>query len=219
MEPAMSRLTVSAQPSKEEALRDWTRRRLGSVAHELRVARVARMLFDLTRRRHGLSASDCRILVMGALVHDVGRSLGDKKHAKTGARLILESNSLPLSAAERRRVAYLARYHKGNAPEIGEDGILDPALDDPHTLHILLGILRAADGLDSRQSGGLKLVMTVRGSRTSRVLTIYGHAQSGTAAQVEEVYGRRKKFWLLEETLDCTVRTEWFGTEEMGLVG
>ena len=203
---------------REAVVRDWVRRRLGSVAHELRVARTAKMLFDLTRRWHDLGSADCRTLVLGALVHDVGRSLQARKHARNGASMVLEDRWLPLSATERRRVAYLARHHKGKVPAEGTDDILDAA-DDARAMTLLLGLLRVADALDSRMAGGPRLIMTVRGrSQGSRVLSIYGYVESDTW-QARELYGKPKKLRLLEESLSCEIRIEWFGTAEVGMVG
>lgn len=216
----MSRLEVPPLPHEHVlpdnhiVVRDWVRRRLGSVAHELRVARVARMLFALTRRWHGLGAAECRLLTLGALVHDVGRCLGEKRHAQNGAAMILDEARLPLGEAERRRVAYLTRHHKGKVPATGEDAILDRAADDLRTMRILLAILRSADGLDSRTAGGPNLVLSVRG----RTMQIHGYVEMALA-EAARLYGRPKKLALLEEVLECQVKTEWFPMESGLLVG
>lgn len=216
----MSRLEVPPLPHEHVlpdnhiVVRDWVRRRLGSVAHELRVARVARMLFALTRRWHGLGAAECRLLTLGALVHDVGRFHGEKKHAQNGAQMILHEVRLPLGDAERRRVAYLARYHKGKVPAPGEDAVLHHEADDLRTMHILLALLRAADGLDSRAAGGPNLVLSVRG----RTVQIHGYVEM-ELSEAARLYGRPKKLALLEEVLACQVKTDWFPTESGLLVG
>ena len=213
----MARLEVTGWTagSRETAVRDWVRRRLGTVDHEIRVARAARMIFNLTARWHALGAAESKLLVLAALVHDVGRALGEKKHAARGAEMILASQGLKLGETDRRRLAYLTRHHKGKPPEAAEDGFLDPRQEDPEAMRKLLGMLRAADGLDSRWRGGPRLVMTIE---AVRVLAIYGYVE-GDAAEAEAVYGRRKKFSLLEEALGCRVRTSWFGMKEMGMVG
>ncbi len=205
---------------KQIAARDFVRRRLGSVAHELRVARTAKMLFDLTRRWHGLSSSDRRLLLLAALLHDIGRAGGEKKHAQRGAQMILSSGALPLSATERRRLAYLTRFHKGRIPAAGEfpDFLADFAgeLASP-ALRPLLALLRAADGLDSRNRGGPRLVITVA-SAPRRVLSIFAYIE-GDAAAAAEIFARPKKFRLLEETLACEIRTQFISTDAFALVG
>lgn len=213
-------LRVNAPEQKQIAVRDFVRRRLGSVAHELRVARTARMLFDLTRRWHGLGTPDCRLLVLAALLHDIGRAGGEKKHAQRGAQLILDSVALPLSPAERRRLAFLTRFHKGRAPAAGEVPTTLSAFSDELSapaLRILLALLRAADGLDSRSHGGPRLVITVAGS-SRRTLSIFGHVE-GDASHAEQLFARPKKFRLLEETLDCDVQIQFISTDAFILVG
>jgi hypothetical protein len=214
MEDRMSRLGWIEPQSKEAMVRDWVRRRLGSVEHELRVARVARTLFGLSRRWHGLGVEESKLLGLGVLVHDVGRVWGEKKHEERGARMIWEGRGLELDGAERRRLAYLTRYHKGWVPGLWEDGILDRDEDEGFSLRVLLGILRAADGLDSRTLGGPQLVIGVRGAEHgARVVAIQGYV--GDAGKAEAVYGRRKKFRLLEEMLGCAVETEWLEAKRM----
>jgi len=219
----MMKLTDLTGTSRENIVRDWVRRRLGSVAHELRVARSAKMLFDLTRRWHGLSAADARLLVLGALTHDVGRSQAEKKHALIGAEMVMDATWLPLSDAERRRVAYLTRHHKGKVPDAGTDKFLSPD-DDTEALRILLGLLRVADSLDSRWMGGPRLVMTVHQDRAAgrtpaaRVLSVFGYVD-GPAWRAGAVYAKRKKLELLEETLRCEVKTEWYNADVMAMVG
>ena len=212
----MSRLGVVEPLDRVTMVHNWVRRRLGSVAHELRVSRNAKMLFALTQRWHALDAGDCRLLLLlGALVHDVGRVEGEKKHAQNGARMVLEHMGLPLSETERRRAAYLTRYHRGKVPAAGAEDILDHDLDDSFTMRVLLGLLRTADALDSRSLGTPQLMMTARGGG-ERVVMIHGYVE-GDVREVEEIYVRPKKFRLLEEMLNCQMRTQW--CEDLATVG
>ena len=210
----MSRLGVGEPLDRVTVVHNWVRRRLGSVAHELRVSRNARMLFTLTQRWHSLDAGDCRMLLLGAMVHDVGRVAGEKRHAQNGARMVLEHAGLPLSETERRRAAYLTRYHRGKVPAAGAEAFLDHDLDDSFTMRVLLGLLRTADALDSRTLGTPQLMMTAR-SGGERVVMIHGYVECDVR-DAEEMYARPKKFRLLEEVLNCRVRPQWF--EDTALV-
>lgn len=172
---------------------------LGSIDHERRVTQIATRLFDLTWPLHGLSRSDRKLLRLAAIVHDVGRSIDDERHPREGARMLLQADHLPLSAAERRALAYLTRYHRGAVPEAGLDRVLSRR-DDHERLRLTLALLRAADALDSRAIESPRLVFAMRDRRIQ--ITCY-LAQDTPKAR--KVYSRRKKFRLLEEMLGCRV--------------
>ena len=199
--------------SKEIIVREWARRKLGTLAHELRVAQVAQKFFQLTQRWHDLGTGEYRLLTLAALVHDVGRAERDQGHAKAGARMLIENTSLPLTETERRRLAFLTRYHRGKVPAVGEERYLDHNVDRNFMMRTLLGLLRAADALDSRSLGGPQLVVTVR----DKAVTIYGYI-AGDAAVAASTLGKPKKFKLLESMLGCQVRTEWFSSDRLTLV-
>src|SRR5687768_14081389 len=109
---------------KFRAVQRWVARRLGGVRHERQVAAITSSLFDLTRPLHKLGPAHRRLLRLGALVHDVGRSVSKPDHPKQGARLLLADDALPLTPAERRALAYLTLHHRGPVPAAGRDAIL-----------------------------------------------------------------------------------------------
>ncbi|HEX8915184.1 MAG TPA: HD domain-containing protein [Humisphaera sp.] len=194
------------------ALERWAARMLGSADHERRVADLATDLFDVTRTLHGLATADLRLLRWAAAVHDVGRSVCDETHPADGARLLRADRSLPLSPTERRHLAYLTLHHRGKVPAPGRDGVLARS-DDAGRLLRVLALLRAADGLDNRALG--------RGAgRPPRVLFGLIDRKAGPAelhvtcylsvdsTKARKVYGRRKKFRLLESLLGCRTRPQ-----------
>ena len=195
------------------ALESWVIGRLGRVDHEWRVTRIALALFDLLRRRHKLNQRARDVLALSALVHDVGRSVDDRTHPRQGARLLLKDRDLPLGDTLRRRLAYLTLYHRGPVPLAGEDGLL-LAGEDANSVRVLLGLLRAADALDSRRAEP----PTLRFTHTGRRLRVDCHLRSGSA-KARKIYTRRKKFRLLEETLGCKVDLRVRAGEELLLVG
>jgi len=175
--------------------------------------RIALALFDLLRRRHKLNQRARDVLALSALVHDVGRSVDDRTHPRQGARLLLKDRDLPLGDTLRRRLAYLTLYHRGPVPLAGEDGLL-LAGEDANSVRVLLGLLRAADALDSRRAEP----PTLRFTHTGRRLRVDCHLRSGSA-KARKIYTRRKKFRLLEETLGCKVDLRVRAGEELLLVG
>jgi len=124
---------VDLSHPKLAAAEAWVSQRLGGSGHERRVASVAATLFDLAAPLHGLtSLADRRLLQLAALVHDVGRCAGKPGHPAAGAAMVLSDEAaLPLTAAERRAVAYLTLHHRGPVPEIGDDrlGFVEPLVE------------------------------------------------------------------------------------------
>lgn len=150
--------------SEERAVLAWVRGHLGKTRHERRVARVASRLFDVTARRHRLDAGHRRLLRLAALVHDVGRGLDDDDHPSEGAFLLLANQSLPLTSADRRALAFLTLHHRGALPDPRRPSILR-ADDDFETLNVLLALLRAADAVDSRRRGPARVRFELQHSR------------------------------------------------------
>ena len=197
---------------KHRVLHRWAYRRLGDLEHERRVGDIAETLFALTASRHELPTTYRRLLAMAAMVHDVGRSNGEDGHEITGAKMILRDDVLPLTGAERRALAYLTRYHRGDVPDAGRDRILGDA-DDHDALRLTLALLRAADALDSRSLASPRLVFALRG----RMLRIGCYLEED-CEKARKVYSRRKKFRLLEDLLDCRVAIDVHFAEALSMV-
>ncbi|HZL36054.1 MAG TPA: HD domain-containing protein [Tepidisphaeraceae bacterium] len=187
---------------KSHALAKWAAGHLGSIEHERRVAAIASRLFQLIHRLHDLAGEDLRLLRMAALVHDVGRAIDDQTHPQQGAAMLQRDADLPLSGGERRALAYLTRWHRGRVPEVGRDGILRRK-DDVARLRLILALLRAADALDGRQLESPRMTMSLRGRRLCITCQL-----NHDSAKARRVYGRKKKFRLLEELLGCRVEVE-----------
>lgn len=116
--------------------------------HSRQDAFLAVQLFDLTTDLHQLE-DECRdLLFCAGLLHDIGYVEGYWGHHKTAYRLIMEADSLGLTEREKRIVANVARYHRGETPKLSHKGFaaLDP--DDQEMVTVLGALLRLADGLD-----------------------------------------------------------------------
>ncbi len=192
----------------EMFLERWVARHLGKVRHERRVRDTATALFDLTHRLHGLEHQDRRILRWAALVHDVGRAIDDATHPLEGARLIERHKLMPINVVDRRRLVYLTLYHRGAVPKLGYDDVLRPG-DGRRATRLLLGILRTADALDSRQYGDapeLSFSLKINRGKPGR-LKIEAELPDDSA-KVRRAYDRPKKYRLLEEVLELKVQVE-----------
>jgi exopolyphosphatase/pppGpp-phosphohydrolase len=188
--------------TKEKAARRWAQRRLGRIDHERRVAAIATKLFQLTQPMHELSAAHHRLLRLSAYVHDVGRQIDARRHPAIGAQMILEDTTLPISVQDRRRLAYLTRYHRGAVPQVAFDDILQSG-DGRKAMRRVLALLRAADTLDNRNLTPPRIVMVMKGRKLSVTCFIAEDCNKSRRA-----FRKRKKFRLLEELLDCQIEVQ-----------
>ncbi|MGN6504317.1 MAG: HD domain-containing protein [Tepidisphaeraceae bacterium] len=173
----------------------WVHRRLGSWAHERRVRSIALGIFELTRTRLHLTAADRRLLALAAIVHDVGRCVSEKRHPVEGAEMIAATTLLPLPPADRRALAYFARYHRGAVPTANNEEYLRPS-DDRRRLRTILAILRVADALDSRQIESPEVDLFIERGHLRVECVVLADLQAA-----RRVYRRRKKFRMLEDLL------------------
>ena len=190
---------VIQHPGAAPAAKPRLRGRLGSSSHEQRVARIALRLFDLLSSEHSLGRKYRSILRTGALLHDCARRYGAADHHVRGAALVMEDRALRLSAWQRRCVAYLVRYHRGKVPRSSQSEILEPG-DGRRKLRILLGFLRAADGLDSRRISATAIIAR-RKSQRVRIKCLV----SEPVEEAQHRLARPRKFRLLERTLKLSV--------------
>jgi exopolyphosphatase/guanosine-5'-triphosphate,3'-diphosphate pyrophosphatase len=116
--------------------------------HAIQVARLALRLFDLTSSLHGLGDVERRVLHAAALLHDVGRSLGDKGHDKHSAYIIENADIAGLSRGDARLAAAVARYHRRAVPRPEHRLYRSLHRDDQAKVRRLAAVLRIADALD-----------------------------------------------------------------------
>ncbi len=171
------------------------RNRAGSSPHERRVTTIALRLFDLLAPLHGLNDSYRKLLRIASLLHDAGRRRGAADHQMTGAAMLSEDHSLPLSSWERRCIAYLIRYHCGKVPPVSRSEFLQPG-DGRRKTKLLLGFLCAADGLDSRRISATAIIVK-RSDRRVRIQCLV----EDSLEKAKSAFQRRRKFRVLEKAL------------------
>jgi len=122
------------------------RRANAEVLHASHVARLALQVFDQTHALHQLTAAEREWLQYGALLHDVGCSIGFSGHQQHSYYLITHGDLTGFSAEEIEVIASVARYHKGKGPRTSHENWkrLDPYLRP--VVEKLAAILRIADG-------------------------------------------------------------------------
>ena len=167
----------------------WAKALDPDFAHSEHVARLALELYDglAAGRLLGLSnrpvdgptnGSGARAsLLMAALLHDVGKSQGNKGHHKASMELI-KAHSTPLgwSSADMRQAATVARFHCGALPTPGHKALRDLLPDEQKTTIQLAAILRLANAFDAPHDRHIRRVQfeggqnEVRSSRTHGLL-------------------------------------------------
>lgn len=162
---------------------------------------LATGIYSLLQPIHQLPPRYRRMLRIGALVHDVGRYLGAKRHHIRGARIISKSGRLELTSDERAFSAYAARFHRGAIPTVRQNAQWLPA-EHLRPMRILLAILRAADGLDKRRLAPPTILLKRNGYQL-RITVITDHAHHDALL---EALTSGRKFRMLRNELDVTVK-------------
>ena len=121
--------------------------------HEGHVANLALQLFDRLRDVHALEPAERDVLFAAALLHDIGRTINESSHHKHGAYIVRNAALAGWRADEIELIAVLVRYHRRSLPKPTHPEFTAGDAARRRKIGILGGILRVADGLDSRHLG------------------------------------------------------------------
>ncbi len=121
--------------------------------HSERVASLSLQLYDgllASAWQPAVDAVSARSsLLAAALLHDVGKSKGQKGHHKTSLKLIRKhGNPLGWNEADLQRAAIVARFHRGALPTRRHKSLRDLLPDEQRATIQLAAILRLANALD-----------------------------------------------------------------------
>jgi CHAD domain-containing protein/HD superfamily phosphodiesterase len=161
--------------------------------HSERVAGLALELYDgllgigWQPALDGISAR--ARLQAAALLHDVGKSQGEKGHHKTSFEMI-RAHGAPLGwkAADLQRAAIVARFHRGALPTRKHKTLRDLLPDEQKGTIQLAAILRLANALDAAHDGHIRRIqiendqIRVKGSE-ALIIAAEGYASLGPSAQ------------------------------------
>jgi CHAD domain-containing protein/HD superfamily phosphodiesterase len=137
-------------------------------AHSERVSRLAVELFDgllaagllVAGQAESQQRDDARSsLQVAAMLHDVGKSQGNKGHHKTSFELI-RGHASPLGWKPEylQRAALLARFHAGALPARSHKSLRDLLPDEQKITIQLAAILRLANAFDVAHDGHVRRV-------------------------------------------------------------
>jgi exopolyphosphatase/guanosine-5'-triphosphate,3'-diphosphate pyrophosphatase len=186
-----SKTSVPSHPGIEE-LRAWTEEIDPEPEHGRHVARLALTLFDALAPLHCLGPRERDLLHAGALVHDVGMSVSDRRHHKRSHELITTHSFRWWKSREVDFFALLARYHRKAGPCLKHGDYAALSKCDRDAVRKLAAILRLADGLDRAH---LSTVQAIDVSCDSNAvwLRLQAYRDCGT-----EIWGAERKAGLFE---------------------
>src|SRR5258708_18927270 len=184
----------------------WANRLDPDFPHSERVASLALQLYDgllATGWQPALDGSSARSsLLAAALLHEVGRSKGQKGHHKTSSDLIrCHGNPLGWKPADLQRAAIVARFHSGALPTRKHKTLRDLLPDEQKGTIQLAAVLRLANALDTAHDGQIRRVQienVENKNHTREALTIVAEGYSPLAPSAQTVAAERH---LLETVL------------------
>ena len=146
----------------------WAKALDPDFAHSERVTRLALSLYDglvgtgllagpLSAMSHGAGSEARASLNVAALLHDVGKSKGNKGHHKESLELI-KAHGTPLGwkVETMARAAIVARFHAGALPTRSHKALRDLLPEEQKTTIQLAAILRLANAFDAAHDGHIR---------------------------------------------------------------
>ena len=147
-ERSLARKALWKDRSTLRKVRDVAKNYFPDEPHADQDKRLALVIFNRTKRMHSLGAKERYWLECAAILHDIGRSRGNKRHHRLSLRLILNDPTLPFTHRERYIIGSIARYHRKALPD-GKHFNLNPLnRTERKKVAVLSSILRVADALD-----------------------------------------------------------------------
>ncbi len=161
--------------------------------HSEHVASLALQLYDgllSAGWQPSVDASSARAsLLAAALLHDVGKSQGEKGHHKTSFDMIrAHGNPLGWKPAELQRAAIVARFHRGALPTRKHKTMRDLLPDEQKGTIQLAAILRLANAMDSTHDGHIGRIQIEcdevrRKGNEALIVAAEGYSPLGPSAQ------------------------------------
>jgi exopolyphosphatase/guanosine-5'-triphosphate,3'-diphosphate pyrophosphatase len=161
--------------------------------HSERVASLALQLYDGLLAwgwQPAIDAVSARSsLLAAALLHDVGKSEGQKGHQKTSFDLIRAHGNPPgWKAADLQRAAIVARFHRGKLPTRKHKTLRDLLPDEQKATIQLAAVLRLANALDAGHDGRIRCIQIENarnktGGNEALTIIAEGYSPLGPSAQ------------------------------------
>ena len=125
------------------------KRYMSNKSHIQAVMQVAETIFDSTKKIHGMDAREKLLLQIAVILHDCGKYISMSDAAKCGYGIIMSTEIIGLSHAERELIANVVKYNTEPFKYYGE---ADSKSTIDRNTYMLIGkltaILRVANALD-----------------------------------------------------------------------
>jgi exopolyphosphatase/guanosine-5'-triphosphate,3'-diphosphate pyrophosphatase len=170
----LSRLTREQRTVVEQMAR-----RFGvSLSHARKVAALAHELFDGFHRLHQLPPYFGKLLEAAAYLHDIGHYVSATSHHKHSSYLVENADMPGFTAAERRLIGMLCRYHRKTMPVARHAAFQALEPESRRVILLLTPLLRLADNLDRGHEQRIDRV-TCQFRNGSAVVVLHGRPDTG----------------------------------------
>ncbi len=199
---AVARRLGDEQTRRFDAAHELAKRFGEGGAHENHVAALALLLFDRLASLHRFEPAERDVLFAAALLHDVGRAIAASAHHKHSAYIVRNAGLAGWRPDELELIASLVRYHRKSLPKPTHAEWVAASTALRARIMVLGGILRLADGLDTRRLGVVSgFDVALSPGRIDFTL----HASQDVTTEVESA---RFKADMLERALEVAVGIE-----------
>jgi exopolyphosphatase/guanosine-5'-triphosphate,3'-diphosphate pyrophosphatase len=185
------RVETPSHPGIEE-VRQWMESVDPEPEHAQQVTRIALWLFDALQPVHGMGPRERDILQAGALVHDVGMSVSNKKHHKRSFQMVKKHRFVHWRPEEVDLFALVARYHRKSEPSMKHFEYIALPEEDREVVRKLSALLRLADGLDRAHLSTVQDI-DVQYDSNNIWIALHAYRDCGT-----EIWGAERKAEMFE---------------------
>lgn len=179
------------------ASRNISRRYMGNEEHSRTVEKMACQIFDAMKNVHGLGKRERLLLEISSILHDCGKYISMSAPGECAYRIIMATEILGLSHAEREMVANIVRYNTVEMPRY-EDFYGSLSEEQFIIVCKLAAILRVANALDrSHKSKFSDAKLNLKDStmtittKTSENILLEKSTLENRSKFLEDIYGIR----------------------------
>lgn len=135
-----------------------SKRYMGSRKRAETLERIATTIFDSMKKVHGLGRRERLYLTLAAILHDCGKYISLVNIGETSYNIIMATEIIGLSHAEREMVANIVRFYHSKFVYYGQEGSSEIWADRETYLTVskLTAILRLASSLDRSHKEKMK---------------------------------------------------------------